>query len=259
VASGLLVLFVAGLVLTLVETRRWMRRAGWDDIAPHLHRLGIGRALKIGFGGMVVDGFLAGWLYGRDRLQWALHVLLLYLVPILPVAAILLATYETSRSHSLPAHSVTVASVVLGIVVVVAALYVRRVYSGIDSLRRGAAFGIDYMFLQLLILTVAAGFLAAAAHFHSDISWDEPTHVVHLALVAVLLLLAPWTTFAHAFIIPVLAGVTRLRLALKVSGVSLPSRDEISGEDDQPVSALSETVLAGLEPSLRESLLSTVS
>ena len=245
VLQGLLVLLAASLLLAVRVVIQWVARAGrWRAGGP-VAKLGFGRACGVGIKGAVVDGFLAAGLYRRNKAKWLGHEALLYGLPLVALAVVILGAYDTARTYLSWSDPLVVVPAALALAILIAAVFVRQRYTGRRDFATDAQFGLDYLFIDLLILAIVAGFLACGARRFGDVSWVQPTRLFHLGLVAVLLLSAPWTSFAHAFVVPILAGFVRVREAMG-GGKIIPQE---MGSTGQP--QLSSVVLEGLDPDLR--------
>lgn len=255
VVRGLFFFLALSIVINLVEVRRWMNRAGWRETRRHLGEIGWGKSFRTGARALFIEGFGAGAVYRRSRRAWVLHEGLIYVVPVIALISVLLGSYETYRTDLSPTHPLTVLSGLLALVVLAATITVRRRHSMSEQHRRSPFFGVDYVFLELLILAIIAGLVAAFAQWRGDVSWAAAVHLVHLVLVAVLFLVAPSTSFSHAVVVPVLAAITRLNQECVVLGL-LPAPPPESGA--ARVAPLSGTVLEGLDPSLKIAMLNSI-
>ena len=208
---------------------------------------------------MVVEGFGASGLYRRNRRTWVLHEGLIYVVPVFALVAVLLGSYESLRSNLSPAHPLTILAALLAFVVLATTLTVRRRRrpSMSEQDRISPFFGVDYVFLELLMLAIIAG-IVSAAQWRGDISWSMTILLVHLVLVAVLFLVAPSTSFAHAVVVPVLVAIVRLNQAYAASRPTPATPIGANGAGPDRAPSLSETVLGGLDSDLRIAVLNTV-
>ena len=257
VVGGLFLFLAISILINLVEVRHWMDRAGWKEARKHFARQDWRRFARIGVDALFVEGFGASALYRRDRSGWALHEGLVYVVPVLALVAVLLESYETFRSGLSPAHPLTILSALLALIVLVATITVRRRLSTDERQRSSPYFGVDYAFLELLILAILSGFVSAIAQWRGDILWAAPLHLVQLTLIAILFLVAPSTSFSHAVVVPVLAAVVRLKQAYGMVDDGAPSGRATWAAPESPV-LLSETVLSGLDPELRAAVAASV-
>jgi hypothetical protein len=120
--------------------------------------------------------------------------------------------------------------------------YVRVRYRTDGYVDNGLTLGRDYAFASLMTLTLLTGFLTEIFRKTGANLWILPIYLVHLTLVATLLLSAPFTRFAHAFVVPALVAVTRLTDAVVAAGIGLGfSREPSPGRHHK-----SERIVAGL-------------
>jgi hypothetical protein len=255
VTVGLLLFVLISIILALWVTEQWVTRASGSSIWHALPRIGYQRAFSVGMRGLICDGFLAGWLFRRNKWSWLFHEVLLYGVPVFALVAVVLGGYDTARTDLTWSSPMMLVPATMAFAILVAALFVRNQYVRRRDFDTDAQFGLDYLFLDLLVLAILAGFLADGARRLGDVSWVQPTRLVHLALVATLLLSAPWTSFTHALVLPVLAGLARVREALE-SGTRWEPQGKAPA-DAAPVS-LSGPVLSGMDPELRRRIRESV-
>ncbi len=213
------VISLVWLVLTLRVVMYWVDCAGWRNLRPYLRRFGYGRALGIFLRSLVVDGLMVAHLWRRDRFRWVMHALLLYGFLGLGLADILMSIYNPLRTTLPITHPLKLLPNVSGLLILAGIVYVRYRYSEDPYIDNGMTLSRDYTFLSLLMWTILTGFLVEGLGYAGAYVWIHPAYMLHLALVAALFLTAPFTRFAHVFLVPLLIAFTRLTSEVASSGV----------------------------------------
>jgi hypothetical protein len=108
--------------------------------------------------------------------------------------------------------------------------------------------GRDFLFLNLLGLTILTGFVVEVMRYKGAIQFIQPFYLLHLVIVATLFLTAPFTRFAHAFVVPALVALTALGDAVTASGKALGFAWEPAPGRHHKSMRIAECVLRNLEP-----------
>lgn len=230
------------LLLSLKVLLYWIQCAGWRQLRPYLRKFGYGRATWIALRALIVDGFLVASLWRKSKHRWAMHGLLLYGFCGLGLADMLMQTLNPTRAGLPLTHPLKLLPNLSGLMVLAGIVYVRYRYSKDPYIDNGLTLGRDYLFLNLLTITILSGFLVETLRYSGAIEWVLPTYVLHLGVVAILLISAPFTRFSHAFVVPALVAMTRVTEAITASGVDLGfSREPSPGRHHK-----SERIAAGV-------------
>lgn len=221
VGIGFSIISLIALLLALKVLVYWVDCAGWRQLWPYIRKFGIGRAAWILLRSLVVDGLLVSSLWRKNRHRWAMHGLLLYGFLGLGLADMLMSIFNPLRSGLPLTHPLKLLPNLSGLAVLLGIVYVRVRYRKDPYIDNGLTLGRDYLFLNLLALTILTGFMVEWLRYAGAIQWVLPLYALHLGIVATLFLTAPFTRFNHVFIVPVLAAITRLTEQITASGADL--------------------------------------
>jgi hypothetical protein len=111
----------------------------------------------------------------------------------------------------------------LGGVILLGGLVIVLIRISTDQDKREVTFGADYLFIGLLLLATATGFLSEFAGEFDAAEWIFGIYAIHLVSSAVLLILAPFTRFIHALGRPVIRLSERYLEALGQEGMVQPT------------------------------------
>jgi quinone-modifying oxidoreductase subunit QmoC len=109
-------------------------------------------------------------------------------------------------------HPLKILGNVSGVAVIIACL-VFLLRRAIDKEKAGKTTYNDWLFVTVLLLVAATGFLAQIARTAELPSVAYPTYFVHLVLVFFLLVYSPYSKFAHVFYRPAAMLIARYREA----------------------------------------------
>lgn len=220
---ALIFLFVSlfAMVFAIRVLAYWVGVSGLRYLLPYLPKFGIFKAAGIFLWSLVVDGFLVASLWRRDKFRWAMHGLMLYGFTGLMLADILIQIFNPTRSEMPLFSPLKMLPIVSGVAVFTGVLYVIYRYKKDTFIDNGLTLGRDFFFLNVLFHTVLSGFLTVVMKRAGLAGWVMPIYIYHLVAVALLLGTAPFTRFAHAFVVPVMVAITRLTEALTASGVDI--------------------------------------
>lgn len=112
-------------------------------------------------------------------------------------------------------------ALVSGIGVIVGLAYVLVRYRKDQYIDNGVTLGRDFLFVNLLLNTIVSGFLTVTLKRGTAHDWVMPVYIWHLLSVGLLIGTAPFTRFQHAFVVPIMAAMTRLTAAITKSGVEI--------------------------------------
>ncbi len=220
---ALIFLFVSlfAMVFAIRVLAYWVGVSGFRNLLPYLPKFGVVKAGGIFLWSLVTDGFLVASLWRRDKFRWAMHGLMLYGFTGLMLADILIQIYNPTRSEMPLFSPLKMLPIVSGIAVFTGVVYVMYRYKRDKFIDNGLTLGRDFFFLNLLFHAVLSGFLTVVVKRAGLADWVMPVYIYHLSAVALILGTAPFTRFAHAFVVPVMAAITRLTEAIAASGVDL--------------------------------------
>lgn len=248
VGIGFSIISLVALLLAIKVLLYWVDCAGWRWLKPYIRKFGYARAAGVMLWSILVDGVLVASLWRKDKFRWAMHALLLYGFVGLGLADILMSVFNPGRGGLPITHPLKLLPNLSGLAILLGIIYVRYRYSTDPYIDNGLTLGRDYLFLNLLTLTILSGFLVEVLGYAGAIQWVLPTYILHLAVVATLFLSAPFTRFAHAFVVPVLVAVTHLVEAICASGVDLNFGYEPSPGRHHKSVRIAEGVLKVIEP-----------
>ncbi|GIV02637.1 MAG: hypothetical protein KatS3mg015_1467 [Fimbriimonadales bacterium] len=206
----------------------WVGISGAKELLPYLPKFGVLKAAGIFLWSLIVDGFLVASLWRKDRFRWAMHGLLLYGFTGLMVADILIQIFNPTRSEMPLFSPLKMLPILSGIAVLAGVSYVMYRYKTDRYIDNGLTLGRDFFFVNLLLHTIVSGFLTVWVKRAGLTEWVMPVYLYHLCAIALLLGTAPFTRFSHAFVVPVMAAITRLTEAMTAAGIDLGFQREPS-------------------------------
>jgi molybdopterin-containing oxidoreductase family iron-sulfur binding subunit len=209
------------LLFALKVLRYWVECAGWKQLKPYLKKFGYWRAAGIALTSLLLDGLLVRSLWRTNKHRWAMHGLLIYGFCGLSLADFLMQMFNPTRAELSLAHPIKLLANLSGFAVLLGIVYVRIRYSKDKYIDNGLTIGRDYLFINLLALTILSGFFVEALGYAGEAHWVQPMYILHLAVVATLFLSAPFTRFSHVFVVPALVAMTRVSEAVARSGVDI--------------------------------------
>jgi hypothetical protein len=199
----------------------WLKTAGLLDLWPSIRKLGLAKSSWIALRSLVVDGFLVASLWRSNKFRWAMHGLILYGFFGLMLADMLMQIFNPSRSELPFTSPLKILPLVAGLSVITGVSYVMFRYKKDAYVDNGLTLGRDFLFVSLLFHTIVSGFLTVAINRSTQHGWVMPIYLYHLASISLLIGTAPFTRFAHAWVVPSLVAVTRLTEAVTAEGVDI--------------------------------------
>lgn len=199
----------------------WLGCAGWRNLAPYVRKFGVGKAAWIALRSFVVDGLCVASLWRRNRFRWFMHGLILYGFLGLMLADILMQIYNPTRADLSLLDPLKLLPIASGVAVMAGIFYVMFRYRTDPYVDNGLTLGRDFLFVNLLFHTVVSGFLTVVINRTGLSMWVMPTYLYHLGSITLLIATAPFTRFAHAWVVPSLVAMTRVTEAITASGVDL--------------------------------------
>jgi nitrate reductase gamma subunit len=163
---------------------------------------------------------------------------------------ILQQIYNPARADLSMLHPIKVLAVASGIAVLAGVSYVMYRYKTDKYIDNGLTMGRDFLFVNLLFHTIVSGFFTVALNRYGINDWLMTIYIYHLASVALLIMTAPFTRFAHAFVVPVLVAVTRVTEELTNSGLVLAFEREPSPGRHHKSQMIAEQVAGIVEPDI---------
>lgn len=199
----------------------WIRLAAPKQLWPAMLRFGLLKSLGIALWSLLVDGFLVASLWRRSKFRWLMHGLILYGFCGLLLADVLIQIYNPTRAQMPFFSPLKLLPVVAGVLALVGTGYVMVRYRKDPFIDNGLTQGRDFLFLNLLFHTLVSGFLTVVMKRAGVTDWVMPIYIYHLSAVLLLLATAPFTRFAHAWIVPTMVALTRLTDEIAKSGVEI--------------------------------------
>jgi molybdopterin-containing oxidoreductase family iron-sulfur binding subunit len=246
-----LIFMVAGLFSLAFSIKvlvHWLRLSGLGAMAPHLKTFGYAKAAGVFLWSLVVDGFCVASLYRRNKHRWLMHGLMLYGFFGLFLVDLLQQVFNPTRADLPMSHPIKLLAVFSGGAMLVGVAYVMVRYKTDRYIDNGLTLGRDFLFVNLLLHTVFSGFLTVALNRFGVNDWLMAIYVYHLSAVALLITTAPFTRFAHAFVVPVLVAVTRVTQELTKSGLVLEFEREPSPGRHHKSQRIAEQVASIVSP-----------
>lgn len=248
VGMGFGIIALISMLLALQVLLKWVDCAGFKHLRPYLGKFGYLKSLGVVTRSLLVDGLLVGSLWKKSKFRWAMHGLLIYGFTGLWVADALMQIFNPMRQTLPLSHPLKVLPNLAGLAILAGIAYVRFRYRKDEYIDNGLTLGRDFMFLNLLGLTVVTGFLVQIFRYQGAILFIQPFYLLHLLLVAALFLSAPYTRFAHAFVVPTLVALTRLTESITASGQALGFAWEPSPGRHHKSERIAEGVLKAIDP-----------
>jgi molybdopterin-containing oxidoreductase family iron-sulfur binding subunit len=251
--TGIFFSFVTliSLLFALKVLAYWMDCAGWKQLKPHMKKFGYGRVFGIMLSSIILDGLLVRSLWRTNKHRWAMHGLLIYGFIGLSLADFLMQLFNPTRGELSLAHPIKLLANFSGFAVLLGIIYVRIRYSKDKYIDNGLTLGRDFLFLNLLALTILSGFLVEALGYAGESHWVQPVYILHLAIVATLFLSAPFTRFNHVFVVPALIAMTRVGEAIAKSGVEIGFLREPSPGRHHKSQRIAEQVIRHMDPNFK--------
>ena len=242
VGKAFAVIGIASLLLGLKVLLYWLDCAGLQRLWPYFGKLGWGRTLSTALHALIIEGLFVRSLWRKSKHRWAMHGLMLYGFLGLGATDFFMSVFNPTRADLSQSHPLKIAANTAGAILLLGLIYVRMRYRKDAYIDNGMTLGRDYSFVNLMTLALITGFLTELFGAVGANLWILPTYLVHLVLVATLLLSAPFTRFAHAFVVPALVAMTRLTEAVTTAGIGLGfEREPSPGRHHK-----SERIVAGL-------------
>lgn len=216
-----LTVFGIAAVLGIWKLIPWLRCSGLAQLIPYLGQLGYGKSLGIVFKSLIVDGLCVGSLWKASRFRWIMHGLMLYGFIGLITADILIAIANPGRGDVALFHPLKLLPMVSGMMVTIGVFYVMFRYRQDRFIDNGLTLGADFLFVNLLLHTVLSGFFTVLTNRLGLNAWVMTIYIYHLLSIILLILTAPFSRFQHAWVVPILAAITRLTDAVAQEKVAL--------------------------------------
>ena len=226
----------------------WLRVSGAGALLRFVGSFGYLKAIGVFVWSLVVDGFLVASLWRKSRHRWLMHGLMLYGMFGLMAADIWMQIADPARGDLALTDPSKLLAVFSGIAVLFGVLYVMVRYRTDQFIDNGLTLGRDFLFVNLLFHTVLSGFLTVAFNKAGINDWLTTIYIYHLSAVALLIMTAPFTRFAHAFVVPVLVAVTRVTEEMARHGADLGFQREPSPGRHHKSERIAEQVIGEIDP-----------
>lgn len=231
-----------------ISIARGFQWAGVRSMLPAIRKMGVGKAIAIFVKSLIVDGFLVASLWKASRHRWFMHALMLYGFLGLLVADILIAVYNPQRLQVPLTHPLKLLPMLSGAAMLLGISYVMVRYRTDKYIDNGLTLGRDFLFLNLLFHTAVSGFLVVALKRMGIQDWVMTIYLYHLAAIFLLVVTGPFTRFQHAYMVPLMAALTRVTEAVTVSGADLGFEREPAPGRHHKSQRIAENVLEQLGP-----------
>jgi molybdopterin-containing oxidoreductase family iron-sulfur binding subunit len=239
------------LTLAIKVLLYWVDCAGWKQLKPYLKKFGYLRAFGIMLTSLLLDGLCVRSLWRANKHRWAMHAFLIYGFIGLSLADFLMQICNPTRAEVSITHPIKILANLSGLAVLLGIAYVRYRYAKDKYIDNGLTIGRDYLFINLLALAILTGFLVEGLGLAGQSHWVQPFYMLHLTIIAVLFVSAPFTRFSHVFVVPVLIAMTRVGQAIAASGVDLGFSNEPSPGRHHKSERIAQQVMKQLEPNFK--------
>lgn len=204
----------------------WIRLAAPRQLWPAMKRFGLIRSAGVLIRSLVIDGFLVASLWRTNKVRWLMHGLMLYGFCGLLLGDILMQIFNPTRSEQPFFSPLKLLPVLSGAAALTGALFVMHRYRRDPYIDNGLTQGRDFLFLNLFFHTLLSGFLTVVLKRAGVNDWVMPIYLYHLSAVLLLLATAPFTRFAHVWLVPTMVAITKLTESIVADGKSLGHQRE---------------------------------
>lgn len=199
----------------------WIRLSAPKQLWPAMMGFGLVRSAGVLLRSLVIDGFFVASLWRANKVRWLLHGFMLYGFCGLLLGDVLMQIFNPTRAE-LPFFSpLKLLPVLSGAAALTGVLFVMHRYRRDPYIDNGLTQGRDFLFLNLFFHTLLSGFLTVTLKRAGVNDWVMPIYLYHLAAVLLLLATAPFTRFAHVWVVPTMVAITKLTEAIVADGRSL--------------------------------------
>ncbi len=226
--------------------------AGIKNLWPSLAKFGYLKALGVFVWSFIVDGLLVGSLWKSSKFRWFMHGLIFYGFCGLMLADMLIQINNPARAQMDLFSPVKLLALISGVGVIVGLSYVMIRYRKDQYIDNGITLGRDFLFVNLLLNTIVSGFLTVILKRGAAHDWVMPVYIWHLLSVGLLIGTAPFTRFQHAFVVPVMAAMTRLTAAIAKSGVEIGFQREPSPGRHHKTQRIAEQVVSIIDSNAKD-------
>jgi hypothetical protein len=206
--GGLLIAIFIAIVL-IYKIGWWRQRVLTPKFKADVSTMGLGARARVLGRVIGKDALEVEPLFHHYRERWALHALVFYGFIGLMITTTLDAIVNRPANPLAFDDPVTVIGNVSGLMLVIGAtpmLFRKKNIAGFEPLGFS-----DKVFLPVLWLTAVTGFGTEILDFSGTVVPAQAIYVIHIAIVAALLISAPWTRFVHSVQTPFLAFYERIR------------------------------------------------
>lgn len=246
-----LIFMFAGLFSLVFAVRvlaYWLKNSGISALRPYISKFGFARAAGVFLWSLVVDGLCVASLWRSNKHRWFMHGLMLYGFLGLFLVDVLQQIYNPTRADLPMTHPIKLLAVFCGGAMLLGVFYVMSRYKTDRYIDNGLTLGRDFLFVNLLLHTLLSGLITVTLNRIGVYDWLMAIYIYHLAAVALLIMTAPFTRFAHAFVVPVLVAVTRVTEELAKSGLVLEFEREPSPGRHHKSQRIAEQVASIVDP-----------
>ncbi|HMS55919.1 MAG TPA: c-type cytochrome [Fimbriimonadaceae bacterium] len=227
---------------------KWVRPTSIGRLFPSMARFGFGKCVWIVVKSLVVDGLFVSSLWKANKHRWFMHGLMLYGFLGLLLADVLMSIYNPTRGDLPLLSPLKVLPVVSGGMLLLGVMYVMYRYRSDKFIDNGLTLSGDFLFVNLMFHSVLAGFLTLMVARLNLSEWVMTVYIYHLTVVMLLIITAPFSRFQHAWVVPILASITRLTEAVSASGVNIGFEREPSPGRHHKSLAIVDSVMESLGP-----------
>lgn len=221
VAIFFMVVTLFALIFSVRVIAYYLGCAGLNKLWPSIRKFGFLKAFGVFCWSLFVDGFLVSSLWRSNKFRWFMHGLILYGFFGLMLADMLIQINNPARAQMDLFSPIKLLALTSGIAVIIGLSYVLIRYRRDQYIDNGITLGRDFLFVSLLLNAIVSGFLTVILKRGTAHDWVMPVYIWHLLSVGLLIGTAPFTRFQHAFVVPIMAAMTRLTAAIAQSGLEI--------------------------------------
>lgn len=240
------------LLIGLWRLLRWVVPTGIGRLMPSVLRFGVVKSLFIVIHSLVVDGLFVSSLWKANKHRWFMHGLMLYGFLGLLLADVLMSIYNPARGDLPLVSPLKILPIVSGGMLFFGIMYVMYRYRSDKYIDNGLTLSGDFLFVNLIFHSALAGFLTLLVARLNLHEWVMAVYIYHLVVVMLLIATGPFSRFQHAWVVPILASITRLTEAVTASGVEIGFDREPSPGRHHKSLAIVDSVMESLGPDYEE-------
>ncbi len=226
----------------------WIKLSAPRQLWPAMKRFGLFRSAGVLIRSLVIDGFLVASLWKANKVRWLMHGLMLYGFCGLLLGDVLMQIFNPTRAEMPFFSPLKLLPVLSGAAALTGLLFVMHRYRRDAYIDNGLTQGRDFLFMNLFLHTLISGFLTVTLKRAGVNDWVMPIYLYHLSAVLLLLGTAPFTRFAHVWVVPTMVAVTNLTEAIVADGKDLGYQREPGPGRHHKSQRIAVSLMSGIDP-----------